>query len=254
LRREFSKNEIKILPFLLQIMPEAAQVVVWMPMFEFLPLGTLGTLGDTLAAFIGLVGLLASLFFVYTFARRLRIFGGNRIREWRDEFVASRPVQAVANLGGLPLRWRTRSAIKSEPREQKSRFASLGVQIPITTSVYKSIRMMANHPEPISAILKTTSPATLKKTSEGIFPIITEMQMLESFDHLRSINHEQKPRVVATLHNHKDDYGLAETCEKKLSNVDLFFGRNLVHIVVCPNGMQLYRSVQSSAIKAEQWK
>ena len=229
---------------------------MWMTMIEVLALGTSGTLAETLAAFIGLVGALASLFFVYTFARRLHIFGGNRIREWREELVASRPVRAVANLGGLPLRWRSKSSVQPpKSDEQKPRFASLPVKIPITTSVYKSIRTMGSHPEPVCAILNTTSPPTLKRTSEGIFPIVTEMRMLESFDHLRSLNEEQKTRGVGTLHNHKGDWGLAESCEKKLSNVDLLFGRKLIHIVVCPKGMQLYRSVQGSAeTKAEQWK
>jgi hypothetical protein len=208
--------------------------------------------GETLAALIGLVGLLASLFFVYTFTKKLGIFGRSSIREWREEFVASRPVRAIVNFEGLPLRWRSKSAIQPEST-QKTRFVTLDIKIPVTTAVYNNIRTIGSHPEPICAILKTTSPPTLKKTSEGIFPIVTEMQMLESFDHLRSINQEQKPCAVGTLHNHKDDYGLVESCEKKLSNVDLLFGRKLIHIVVCPTGMRLYRSVQGSAeTKAEQ--
>jgi hypothetical protein len=209
---------------------------------------------ETITALIGLIAVLASLFFVYTFAQRLHIFGGNRIREWREELVASRPVRAVVNLGELPLRWRSKSSIQPETYEQKPRFAALDIKIPITTPVYSNMRTIGSHPEPIAAILKTTSPPTLKKTADGMFPIITEMQMLESFDALRLINQGQKTRVVGTLHNHKNDYGLTESCDKKLSNVDLLFGRNLVHIVVCPKGMQLYRSAQSSAIKAEQWK
>jgi hypothetical protein len=207
---------------------------------------------ETIAAFLGLAGLLASAFFVYMFTKKLAIFGGNTISEWREEFAASRPVRAVAILRELPLRWRSKSTI--QPEADATRFRALEIKIPITTSVYRNIRMMGSHPEPISAILKTTSPPTLKKTADGMFPIATEIQMLESFDQLGSINQGQKLRVVGTLHNHKNDYGINESCEKKLSNIDLLFGRNLVHLVVCPKGMQLYRSVQSSAIKAEQWK
>jgi hypothetical protein len=245
---------MKVLGFLLGIIAEA-QVVLWMTMLEFLALDTLGMFGTALAAFIGLAGLLASLFFVYTFAQRLRIFGRYRVHEWREEFVASRPMRAMVTLGELPLRWRSKSTIQPESYEQKPRFVPLDIKIPITSTVYNNIRTMGSHPEPISAILKTTSPPTLKKTSEGMFPIVTEVQMLESFDLLRSFNQEQKSRVVGTLHNHKDDYGLAESCEKKLSNADLLISRKLIHIVVCSKGMQLYRSVQSSAeTKAEQWK
>jgi hypothetical protein len=221
-------------------------------MLEFLALNASGTTGETLAALIGLVGLLVSLFLVYTFSQKLRIFGGNMFREWREEFVASRPVTAVMSLRELPLRWQSKSAIQAGPDgrgsyEKNQRFVPLNAKIPITTSVYQNIRTMAGHLEPISVVLKTTSPPTLKKTSEGMFPIVTEMQMLDSFELLRSFNQEQKPRIVGTLHNHKDDYSLNESCEKKLSNVDLLFGRKLIHIVVCPRGMQLYRSVQGSA-------
>jgi hypothetical protein len=223
-------------------------------LFQVSPL-QLSPIGQALEAVLGLAGLIASAFFVYMFTRKLGIFGGNRIREWREEFVASKPVRAVVTLGELPLRWRSRSAVKPEPLEEKPRFVPLDVKIPITTSVHKNIRMMGSHPEPISAILNTTIPPTLKKTPEGIFPIITEMQMLVSFDHLRAFNSEQKPRVVATLHNHKDDCILTQSCERKLANVDLLFGRNLIHIIVCPKGMQLYRSIHGSAeTKAEQWK
>jgi hypothetical protein len=229
-------------------------------MLESLALDALGTIAETLATFIGVVGLLAGVFFVYVFTKKLGIFEGNRIREWREEFVASRPVRAVRSIRELPLRWRSKSAVPSksfrhEALDQRPRFVALNAKIPITSTVYRNVRAMGGHPEPFSAILKTTNPPTLKKTSDGMFPIVTELQVVESFDALSSFNQEQKPCVVGTLHNHRNDYALAESCERKLATMDLVFGRQLIHIVVCPKGMQLYRSVQSSAdTKAEQCK
>jgi len=63
------------------------------------------------------------------------------------------------------LRW------KSKPRtelQREKKYTSWNRKLPMTRQVHDRVRELATHHEPIYALLRTTSPPTLKKTDDGI--------------------------------------------------------------------------------------
>lgn len=199
-----------------------------------------------------------SLAFSMMFAGKLGIWGWTRSREFERVFTQANleevPRQSgtrVAAFGSLRnlvaarrLRWRSKP--QAELQREK-RYALWNRKLPMTRQVYERVRELATHPEPIYALLRTTSPPTLKKTDDGIYPIVTDLEVFESFDDLRLRVSRKDNSAVGTLHNHRNNTQLTESCEIKLCNLDLVVGSKL-HVIVCPSGMRVYRALDGSAM------
>jgi hypothetical protein len=199
-----------------------------------------------------------SLAFSMVFVGKLGICRWTRSREFERVFTQANleevPRQSgtgVATFGSLRnpvtarrLRWQSKPQAEFQ---REKRYALWNRKLPMTRQVYERVRELATHPEPIYALLRTTTPPTLKKTDDGIYPIVTDLEVFESFDDLRLRVSRKDDSAVGTLHNHRNNADLIEDCERKFSSLDLIIG-NKVHLIVCPSETRLYRALDGSAM------
>jgi hypothetical protein len=111
-------------------------------------------------------------------------------------------------------------------------------QLPMSRQVHDQLRALANNPTPVSAVLLSTNPPTIKITRTGPTPIVTELKTVTSLENLQTFPTSDRS-TIGTFHNHLKDSQLLEHDVGIFEKFDKWAGPKY-HIIGSPKGLRFY--------------
>ena len=199
-------------------------------------------------SFLFWIPALCAIVLLWWFLKRSRTGSTAGISRRRLRLALPRPL-----FRGGPLRFQSQATQSATQPQQTGGMADLGTvsrpsgdyrpwnkRLPVSRRVIDQIHIAAKQETPISAVLLTTSPPTVKLTEDGSLPVVTELKLVSTLEEVQLLTQTVPPeRIVATFHNHETQLDVLPHDAKLFLGVDSQLG-NKLHLIGSRRGIQFY--------------